>query len=116
MSSKFHERPGPVGINARGIPVYDARAIRCYRLLSGVAAEDVATAWNVSLGLVTSYERDDAHPDARAAVAILNCIDTILRQREKLIERGEKMAAELEAGTYQTPRRPVTVRSRIDAQ
>ena len=85
-------RPAPIGKNARGIEVYSSTAVKAYRMRAGVTQEQVAARAWLGQGDVASRENLDRRGQelqARQANEIMDAVDAVLRDRERMTAEGE---------------------------
>lgn len=96
-------RPAPTGRNVRGIDLYSSAAVKAYRMRAGVSQEQVAERLRISQSEVAGRENLDrrgAEFHAKQALPLMDAVDAVLRDRERMIAEGEASWASLADGTY----------------
>ena len=83
-------RPAPIGKNERGnIDLYGGESLMVYRLLSGVTQAAITGYLRVNQPGIVRMESGRVDVHGRTALAYLDAVDQVVRNRARLVAEGE---------------------------
>ena len=109
------DRPGAVGRDAHGWPLYAPVELKAYRELAGISNSELATALDTSQMSVSRAESDDSEVQEPQAVAFLDGCDAITMRRATIVSRGRLLFASLADGTYVPKKSAMTVHTAAES-